>query len=166
MNTCPYCATEIFNNSCCFCCYEGQPQQNGKRNVQKTMKSIVFIDHAIKGVSELIQYHTYDLLVCLRLIRAERSQVFDTLRGVNKMFDAITENEALHFKEVQDDAGSMYEYWTRKAWVIENILMDRMGYFPDRIDDKMLIRVKESSLKAQAKVMRISKERKDKVRSI
>lgn len=31
-----------------------------------------------------------------------------------------------------DETGGEYEYYTRKAWVIENILLERQGFFPEK----------------------------------
>ncbi|WP_160037235.1 hypothetical protein [Paenibacillus sp. An7] len=42
------------------------------------------------------------------------------------------------FKSGQDEGAKNYRYWTRKAWIIENILRDRAGYYPIKITDNML----------------------------
>lgn len=177
MNTCPYCATELDvlkgeykgNAVCSFCgnimfgsTPWGNYSQDGHRINQRKMKEAIFIKDAEKPLYELVTYHTYDLLVCLRLVRLERSETYDALKTFNKASDQLSSEEMLQFKEVTAETGEQYEYWTRKAWQLENILMDRMGYFPERIDDQMLARVKESSLKAQKKIMKISRERRKK----
>lgn len=174
--TCPYCSSELkvvpngdYKNhaSCSFCgnilfgehSGWGMYSSNGKRK-SKVMKEMVFIQDAEKPLSELVNYHTHDLLVCLRLVRLERTKAYDLLRTFNKAFDCLPEEDSKQFEDTAQESGGMYEYWTRRMWMLENLLMDRMGYFPKRIDDSMLIRIKEQSLKAQNRVMAISRERR------
>ncbi|MGE7939894.1 hypothetical protein [Bacillus paramycoides] len=42
------------------------------------------------------------------------------------------------FKDLTQDQAKDYEYWTRRKFVIENILLERQGYFPEKITNKVL----------------------------
>jgi hypothetical protein len=120
------------------------------------MKQFISVADAEKSVKELVNYHTYDLLVCLRLAREERTKAYDLLKTFNKAID----QGGAEFVESAAEQGKIYEYWTKRCWVLENILMDRMGYFPERITDDMLLKMQERCLRAQQKRMTISRERK------
>ncbi|MEJ9181039.1 hypothetical protein [Bacillus thuringiensis] len=56
-----------------------------------------------------------------------------------------------------DETGGEYEYYTRKAWVIENILLERQGFFPEKITARVLEYIGEKIRKSKKKSMRISK---------
>lgn len=167
MITCPYCATELAeqngNAYCDFCDISFGPKsewgmwaKDGIRVPGKQMKEFITAEHAEKSVKELVKYHTYDLLVCLRLAREERTKAYDLLKTFNKAID----QGGVEFTEDAAAQGKVYEYWTKRCWVLENILMDRMGYFPERITDDMLLKMQERSLRAQQRRMAISRERR------
>ncbi|MED5052579.1 hypothetical protein P9850_12200 [Anoxybacillus rupiensis] len=167
MITCPYCASELKaeqeNVYCSFCDIVLGPDsewgmwaEDGTRVPGKKIKGFITADHAEKSVKELVSYHTYDLLVCLRLAREERTKAYDLLKTFNKALD----QGGVEFAEDAAAQGKVYEYWTKRCWVLENILMDRMGYFPERITDDILLKMEAHSLRAQQRKMKISRERK------
>jgi hypothetical protein len=163
--TCPYCSTEMVNEhqgySCSFCNFYDfkVSTNNGQRSSIKQMKQIVTLDHVYQPILNLFEYHTYDILLLLRLVRQERSKTYSLLSTFNKVMKEEPE-EAESFKESAEEQGTIYDEITRRAWILENILIDRMGYFPERISDEMLLKVREQSLKAQQKLMKISKVQK------
>lgn len=163
--TCPYCSTEMKEEhqgyTCSFCNFYDfdVTTQAGQRSRIKQMKSIITLDHAYQPIINLFEYHTYDILLLLRLVRQERSKTYSLLTTFNKVMKEEPE-EAENFKESAEEQGANYDEITRRAWILENILIDRMGYFPERINDEMLLKVREQSLKAQQKVMKISKVQK------
>ncbi|MCQ6331374.1 hypothetical protein NPM18_30915, partial [Bacillus cereus] len=59
-----------------------------------------------------------------------------------------------------NETGGEYEYYTRKAWVIENILLERQGFFPEKVTARVLEYMGEQIRKSKKKTMRISKERR------
>jgi hypothetical protein len=72
-------------------------------------------------------------------VREERSKCYYLMRGVQKGSELIEiDSETLAFAE------SEYRRYTGRMRVIEGILIDRMGYKPKRVDDKLLesLRVK------------------------
>lgn len=82
---------------------------------------------------DLVVFHTYDLLILLRLVREERTKTYHLMRTLQKGAELIEiSSDELTFAE------SEYRRYTARMKVIEGILIDRMGYKPKRIDDKLL----------------------------
>lgn len=125
---CSYCGSENEQNAihCNFCdalLKKQRPQ----------LKSFVFLDQAELPFGELSMFHTYDLLVLLRLVRSERTNCYHLMRTVQKGVGTIEiDSDTLAFAE------SEYRRYTARMKVIEGILIDRMGYKPKRVDDKLL----------------------------
>lgn len=173
--TCPFCATEVevdelgmsYEHHCNFCGAEliepltGRSliNINGQRLCSKKVSDFLTIDHAIKPVYELKTYHTYDLIECLRLVRTERTKAYDLLKDLNRVIDTEgTEGE--EYRKAASFQGKEYESWTRRMWVLENLITERMGYFPERITDEMLIKYKEKSKEVNNKSMSISRDKR------
>lgn len=125
---CSYCQTENQQNveNCTFC--------NAPISVKRPkQKDFLAADLAEKPFEELIQFHTYDLLVLLRLVREERSTAYKLMRMVQKAPEGVPiDSDTLSFAEGD------YRRWTGRMKTIEGILIDRMGYKPNRVDDKLL----------------------------
>lgn len=167
MVNCPYCATPIqvdkngvVQEICEFCGGHMREQQtgmlqicqNGERFEFTKMQQHIFLEHINQSVGELKQYHTYDLYLLLKEIREARSQTYYGLQLLNK---ASKEEHTLQV--TADETGGEYEYYTRKAWVIENILLERQGFYPEKITARVLEYMGEQIRKSKKKTMRISK---------
>lgn len=165
MFTCSYCGINLIDEdtTCSFCNANYSPENNPsldfRRSSKFTMKNFIDESDVIKPIQELETYHTYDLLLCLRLARKQRTESFYIVRLYNKAIDEAIASADI--ENASEEAGEMYSEWTRRAWIIENILIDRMGYFPQRITDDMLEKVKLNSIAAQEKKMLISKQRQN-----
>ncbi|WP_186673938.1 hypothetical protein [Sporosarcina sp. BP05] len=132
---CSYCQTENQNNidKCTFC--------NAPFTISRPkQKDFLALELAEKTFEELIQFHTYDLLVLLRLVRAERSTAYDIMISIQRLLKKAPEGS-------QDDSGNAelvkhteadYRRYTSRMKVLEGILIDRMGYKPKRVDNKLL----------------------------
>ncbi|MDM8365575.1 hypothetical protein ACQVTU_23640 [Bacillus cereus] len=164
---CPYCATPIqvdkngvVQEICEFCGGHMREQQtgvlqlcqNGERFEFTKMQQQLFLEHIHQSVEELKQYHTYDLYVLLKEVREARSQTYYGLQLLNKASKTESTLQA-----TADETGGEYEYYTRKAWVIENILLERQGFFPEKITARVLQYMWEQIKKSKKKSMRISK---------
>jgi len=87
----------------------------------------------------LTTYHTYDLLIMLQYIRSERTDHYKQMQTVRKAPEGISiPTDTISFAERQ------YRENTARMKVLEGILIDRLGYKPKRIDNKLL-----SALKAK-----------------
>jgi hypothetical protein len=129
---CSYCDSE--NNSrdevCSLC---GAPLH--KKRPQ--LKEYVSLQDSTLSFQELERFHTYDLLILLRLIREERSKSYNLMRSVQK-----APEEAEIDKSVIEFGESEYRLYTVRMKLIEGLLIDRMGYKPKRVDDKLLAALK------------------------
>lgn len=127
MMNCQYCgSSNEYVDNCHFCDAPLKKQR-------PVLKDFVYLELAERRFAELSLYHTYDLLVLLRLLREERSKSYNLMRSLQKGSDLIeVDSDTLTFAE------SEYRRYTARMKVIEGILMDRMGYKPKRIDDKLL----------------------------
>ena len=167
LKTCSYCGTELNTTTspiiCPFCLKQYHDEQElgayGERTRKRVFTEYVTHEMINQSVYELDKLHTLDLMIALRLCREERTQLYNLIRLLNKTMDEDSSSSEM-LADGMKDAGEMYIDWTRKMWVIENLLVDRLGYYPSRISDDMLIRVKENSLKTMNKRMTISKERR------
>jgi len=77
---CSYCGTEGIEENCSFC--------GASLTIQRPrLKEFVILEDVKKPFNELACFHTYDLLVLLRLVRKERTKAYDlmlTLRKASK----------------------------------------------------------------------------------
>ena len=125
---CSYCKTENQNSEirCTFCEAELTKQR-------PILKPFISFD-GFKTYKELNSFHTYDLLKLLKEVRKQRSDAFNSLRMALKLSNNI--EVPSEFKNITEDD---YKRFTAYMNLIEEILIDRIGYKPKRIDDKLLI---------------------------
>lgn len=128
---CSYCGTEGLEGSCSFC--------GASLNIKRPkLKEFVVLEDVEKPFNELGCFHTYDLLVLLRLVRKERTKAYDLMLTLKKAGNHPQLDQAMvNYSEEQ------YGLYTKRMKVIEGILIDRMGYKPQRIDDKLLAKLAE-----------------------
>jgi hypothetical protein len=129
---CSYCGSDNRENAvnCGFC---DAPLKKQRPKVRE----FVFLDQCELPFDQLSIFHTYDLLVLLRLVREERSKSYNLMRSVQKApEEVVVDSDTISFVE------SEYRRYTARMKVIEGILIDRMGYKPKRVDDKLLINLK------------------------
>lgn len=88
-----------------------------------------------KTTPELMRLSTFELLSLLKTIRAERTDMYKYL---NVFYRVRTNEDRDDFWEKEEEAGREYERITRKMFVLENILRQRLGYGPHRISNKHL----------------------------
>ncbi|MED3882878.1 hypothetical protein [Priestia megaterium] len=74
---CSYCGTEVLDDSCSFC--------GATLNIKRPkLKEFVVLEDVEKPFNELGCFHTYDLLVLLRLVRKERTKAYDLMLTFKK----------------------------------------------------------------------------------
>lgn len=129
---CSYCETENDQHAetCGFC---GAPLNKQRPK----LKEFVFLDQAKYPFEELSLFHTYDLLILLRLVREERTSTYNLMRIIRKLSKEVeVDSEDITYAEQE------YRRYTACMKLIEGILIDRMGYKPKRVDDKLLTSLK------------------------
>lgn len=89
-----------------------------------------------KPFNELACLHTYDLLVLLLLVRKERAKAYDLKLTLKKAAKSPQIDEVI-LKLLRRSNG----LYTKRMRVIEGILIDRMRYKPQRVDDKLLAKL-------------------------
>lgn len=129
MTECRFCHSELNqNNTCDFCGAKAQDQQATTLRYGHTPYV-----RGDESLDYLRNQHIYTLYFFLHVYRKERSSYFDLLRTFKKSLDETNE-----FADNEKEAGEEYEFWTKKVWIAERIIADRLGYAPQRIDDKFL----------------------------
>jgi hypothetical protein len=63
------------------------------------------------------------------------------------------------YKEAEKDSGRDYIYFTKKAFVVENIIRSRIGYVPARITENDLVKYLENIKKGEIVPMVIRTKR-------
>jgi len=124
---CPYCQTEQEQEKICSFCKADLTQDRPQ------MKQTLSEEEAYQSQPILATYHTYDLLVLLQHIRKERSFYYHNMQIVKK-----APSEANIPEDINQEGQKLYREHTAQMRVIEGILIDRMGYYPKRVDNKLL----------------------------
>lgn len=154
MKTCAYCGSSVIlmdgnDYYCSFCTmklkYE-DVQENGKRKNLLPVSQPSLSD-LNKSTPELMCLSTVELLFLLKLARKERSDIYHRryifIRAMKEGADEFTEAEQYTFSE--------YEKATRKCFVLENLVRERIGYYPAKLTESYIqtlaARMKESAKK-------------------
>lgn len=163
--TCPYCGSELTfvikdkNYNCDFCIMQldiDQVQRNYER-VSVRVRDYALEVYLEKSTPELMRYSTYELLYLLKYARTERSNIYKLL---NTFYKGRIQEKINDYKELEDYSGNEYENITRKMFVIENIIRERLGYVPTRITNTYLDKYLAEIKKDKCNPMIIRKERK------
>lgn len=124
---CPYCQTEQKQKKICSFC------QADLTKSRPEMKQTISEDEAYQPQPILATYHTYDLLILLQFLRKQRTDNYKLMQTVRKApNEAQVPSDTISFAEEQ------YRHDTAQMKVIEGILIDRLGYKPKRVDNKLL----------------------------
>jgi len=168
MKTCPYCGSNVefneMNNQyyCDFCCMILNPlivKSNGERIDIRVNEAPLDV-HIDKTTPELMTLSTFELLYLLKAIRKERSDMYGYM---NTFYKASQQDNEEAFKEYEEQSGKDYMFFTKKAFIVENIIRTRLGYVPTRITDSYLAKYVEYIKNDKNKPMIIRTERKNKV---
>lgn len=164
--TCPYCGSELEKRQekyyCDFCVMILGPEQV-QRNHERISVRIrdfaldVYLD---KTTPELMIYSTYELLCLLKYARTERTNIYQLM---NTFYKARQLDGTNDFLESEEYSGQEYEKITRKMFVIENLIRQRLGFVPHRITDAYLAKYLEGMKKDKFNPMIIRQQRQTKI---
>lgn len=135
---CSYCQTEISSSEiqCPIC----------KTNILELVADMpkiknIEINDLFKTLNDKKKLHTYNLLQLLRMARKERSDAYNlvkTVRNASEGSEMISIDKSII--EGKKRIERNYEEMTAYVKQIETILMQRLGYYPKRIDNQLLQR--------------------------
>lgn len=141
MKTCPYCGSHLESIDqqyyyCDFCCmklkYE-DVQENGKRKnlIPTSQPSPSDLN---KSTPELMRLSTVELLFLLKFARKERAEIYH----LRYIFIRAIKEGADEFTEAEQDSFSEYEKATRKCFVLENLVRERLDYYPVKLTESYI----------------------------
>lgn len=133
-------------------------KENGERPDVRVQEFALDI-HIGKTTPELMSLSTYELLFLLKAIRKERSDMY---HHMNTFYKARQTEQTDRFNEYEQISEKDYLYYTKKAFVVENLILTRLGYVPIRITETYLAQYLSNIKKAKKGPMVIRKERQQK----
>jgi hypothetical protein len=147
MKTYPYCGshTERMDHQyyyCDFCCMKTDiriVKENHER-LDVRFRDFALDAYIDRSTPEIMTLSTFELLYLLKMIRKERHDMYQHMHVFRRASNAGS-NE---YKEAEKDSGRDYIYFTKKAFVVENIIRSRMGYVPARITERYLVNYLEN----------------------
>lgn len=128
---CSYCKTETPNHETCDFCKADLTTSRPKKD------PMLDDSKANYNQPQLAKLHTYDLLLVLKHLRAERTSMYKTMQSVRKA-PQEAKKDIQNYDEMNEYGQEFYREVTARKNVVEQILVDRMGYYPKRVDDKLL----------------------------
>ncbi|KKI91476.1 hypothetical protein WQ54_14485 [Bacillus sp. SA1-12] len=140
MNTCPYCGSEVESYgdhySCLYCVMlidTNDVQENGKRKNYLPDSQPKYEDLYLK-TPELMALNTIELLYLLKFARAERGSIYSQ----RKLFLQAMKEGASEYEEAEKYTFKEYEFWTRKCFVLENLIRERISYIPKKLTESYI----------------------------
>lgn len=166
MKTCPYCGSNIEKVNqqqyyCDFCSMTlaASIVKENRERLDVRFRDMAFDSHIDKTTPELMVHSTFELLYLLKMIRKERNDMFHHMH----VFHRAGEEGNTEFEEVEKETGRNYMYYTKKAFVVENIIRTRLGYVPARITENYLGKYLDNIKNDKKGSMVIRTERQKKV---
>ncbi|MEY2195201.1 hypothetical protein AB7942_21020 [Neobacillus sp. BF23-41] len=134
MKTCPYCGSHIermdhqyyFCNFCCMNIDIRIVKENYER-LDVRFRDFVLAAQIDKTTPEIRTLSTFELLYLLKMIRKERNDMYHHMQ----LFHRAGKEGITGYNEVEKETGRDYMYYTKKAFVVENIIRTRLGYVPE-----------------------------------
>ena len=126
--------TKIDKMYCGLCEMFVQPSNDGKRLERYKIVEFIGYDQVKMNTPQLMELHTKSLLELLKYMRNERREYFDSMAMAKLVSGKIPE-----YKETERMSADQYEMMTRKCYVVESILKERMGYIPKKVTEALIL---------------------------
>ena len=146
MKTCPYCGSHVVKVEqhyyyCDFCCMnvDHMMVKESHERLDVRFRDFVLDSQMDKTTPEIMILSTFELLWLLKTIRKERSDVYHHM----SVYYRANQAGINVLKEDEKETGRDYIYYTKKAFVVENIIRTRLGYVPECITENFLLRYLE-----------------------
>ncbi|PDY14190.1 hypothetical protein COO16_04305 [Bacillus pseudomycoides] len=175
MKHCAYCGEKIIVNEnmipdsliCSYCGGNLIDEKTGTLKVSDGNKRFDFnklrfnisIEEAKQPVEILKSYNIFELTLLLKDVREMRRETYLGLELFKKVIkdETITPEERETFKSLINPQREEYVYWTRRQCILENILIEKQGYFPETITEDSLydlnVEIREKSSESKSKRM-------------
>src|SRR5699024_8698607 len=128
---CTYCKVKQENKKICHFCEADLTQERPKK------KQTLSNEEAYQTQPELSKYHTSDLLLLLSYFRDQHSTAYRTMQSVRSAPNDVKTSRN-DYDELNEYGQEFYRESTARKNIIDQILIDRMGYYPKRVDNKLL----------------------------
>jgi hypothetical protein len=162
MKTCPYCGshTERMDHQyyyCDFCCMKIDIRivKENQERLDVRFRDFALDAYIDRTTPEIMTLSTFELLYLLKMIRKERNDMYHHMH----VFRRASDTGSNDYKEAEKDSGEDYIYFTKKAFVVENIIRSRIGYVPARITENDLVKYLENIKKGKKGPMMIRTKR-------
>ncbi|MFC5714376.1 hypothetical protein ACFPU1_16645 [Thalassorhabdus alkalitolerans] len=162
-DTCPYCGSRLDQNFYCEFCVMTIPKEKVQTDHQREkvlVRDFVFREDAEKTTPELKNMTSFELMMLLKLIRKERATAYKLMTH----FYRARKTGNPEYQDQEEDQGTDYQYWTKKMFVVENLLRERMVYIPQRLTDSYLEKMRDHIETMQHKPMYVRTRRKEKTK--
>lgn len=159
--TCPYCGSEVVQLKDYYCdfCIMNIPETMVMKNHERLpvrIREFALDIHLEKTTPELMTLSTFELLNLLKYARSERTSLYHEMNVFYKAGKQLKSNE---YVEAEKYSGQEYKKITKKMFVLENIICQRLGYVPHRITDTYLENYLTQIQKSKRNPMIIRQER-------
>lgn len=157
MNTCGFCGTPLEGVYCCYCEMDLQEKHivtNGQRMRQGSeFQGYPSRTKIYLSTLELMQLETIELLCLLREARAVRAEAYKLRSLRHQAEKKMGFNDEV--RQLEEATYKQYADSTKKVWVIENIIKDRLGYYPEKVTDNFLNVYLDRMIKSEKKPMKM-----------
>src|SRR5699024_2011304 len=154
MNTCGYCGSNLQDRYCSFCEMELTNRyilEDGKR-LDTSIDFFPEKQDIFKNTKELLELETIELLCLLRHAREYRSEIYKL-----RILTHRAKEQGGDMKDIEASSYNDYEEATKKVRVIENIILDRVGYYPQKVTENLLAMYLDRIEQSQTKKMTMKK---------
>lgn len=163
MITCKYCGSELnfigeykdkIYFGCDYCDLTFEKEETCNNRQRKQAVPNYYLQGYYKSTKELLKYNTINLFHLLRDCRKDWYDVFSLLKKVIN----IKENEVPDQKNIDNAFLPLYNEYvtlTKQKFIIENILLEKAGFIPEKITEKFLSEIIEQGRVASKKSMYI-----------
>lgn len=137
--------------SCSFCDLVFDENEVCEKRKRKEVVPKKYELNYFKPTKELLTYNTIELFHMLKECRSDWYRIFTLLKS-------ILNNEPDNVEEIPNEYKDLYDQYielTKKKFVIENIILEKAGFLPDKITDGFLRQIVEWGEKATGKNMYI-----------
>lgn len=170
MNTCKYCGTQVkklINNSststfkCYHCDITFEEHDLCKDRKRKNSVPVSYDKNYYRSTKELLSCRTIELF---HLLKECRKDWYDTFKLLNSIY-GLDENQMPDQSELDEVTKPLYHEYvllTKKKFTIENILLEKAGFIPEKLTDEFLSEIIDQGEKASSKPMYIYIKNKNK----